>query len=145
MLFRSFRFTRSDLSEYAPLSAHEPAAVTAPLDEKLRGVCKKASGLAICGIDVGGTDIKLALSLDGSLVRSKEYDWNPASYQTAEEIIEPILWLTRLMRVSLHGAARRGVSAGIEEAIDAAFKKDVPLAQIRRTVEAAEAVYVADR
>ena len=42
----AFHFARADLSEYASLPAHAPAAVTAPLDEKLRGVCKKASGLA---------------------------------------------------------------------------------------------------
>ena len=141
----AFRFVPDDLSACVPLA--EPKAETAatPLDEKLRSVGRKVSGLALCGIDVGGTDIKLAVSDGERLVRTKEYDWNPAAYQTAEEIIEPILWLTRLMRISLHGATEHGVSIGVEQAIDAAFKKDAPLEQIRQTVEAAEAVYGADR
>ena len=129
----AFHFARSDLSEYAPLPAHESAAVTAPLDEKLRGVCRKASGLAVCGIDVGGTDIKLAVSDGDRLICTKEYDWNPAAYKTAEEIIDPILWLTRLMRVCL--AAGDPLPEDLREAL----KKDAPPDLIRESVETAEA------
>lgn len=129
----AFRFARADLSEYASLPAHAPAAVTAPLDEKLRGVCKKASGLAVCGIDVGGTDIKLAVSDGDRLICTKEYDWNPAAYKTAEEIINPILWLTRLMRCCL--AAGDPLPVDLREAL----KKDAPPELIRKSVEAAEA------
>ena len=129
----AFHFVRSDLSEYAPLPAHESAAVTAPLDEMLRGVCKKASGLAVCGIDVGGTDIKLAVSDGDRLICTKEYDWNPAAYKTAEEIIDPILWLTRLMRVCL--AAGDPLPEDLREAL----KKDAPPDLIRESVETAEA------
>ena len=129
----AFHFARSDLSEYAALPAHEPTAVTAPLDEKLRSVCRKASGLAVCGIDVGGTDIKLAVSDGDRLICTKEYDWNPAAYKTAEEIIDPILWLTRLMRVCL--AAGDPLPEDLREAL----KKDAPPDLIRESVETAEA------
>ena len=129
----TFRFARADLSEYAPLPAHESAAVTAPLDEKLRGVCKKASGLAVCGIDVGGTDIKLAVSDGDRLICTKEYDWNPATYKTAEEIIDPILLLTRLMRCCL------AAGGPLPEDLREALKKDAPTYLIRESVEAAEA------
>ena len=56
---------------------------------------------AFCGIDVGGTDIKLALALDGRLLAVKEYDWNPAESPRAEGIISPILLLARLMQARL--------------------------------------------
>ena len=129
----AFRFARADLSEYAPLPVNEPAAASAPLDKKLRGACRKAAGLALCGIDVGGTDIKLAASDGDRLICTKEYDWNPAAYKTAEEIIGPILWLTRLMRCCL--------AAGdpLPEDLRQALKKDAPPALIREAVEAAEA------
>lgn len=129
----AFRFAGADLSEYAPPPAGGQTAVTAPLDEKLRGVCKRASGLAVCGIDVGGTDIKLAVSNGDRLICTKEYDWNPAAYGTAEEIIDPILLLTRLMRCCL--------AAGdpLPEDLRDALKKDAPSALIRKRVEAAEA------
>ena len=54
-----------------------------------RGVC--------CGIDVGGTDIKAAVSRDGRLLCVKEYDWDPASSSTAEGILAPMELLVRLM------------------------------------------------
>ena len=139
-----FRFAFSDLSEYAPLpeaAAERPA----PLDEKLRALCRGVSGLRLCGIDVGGTDIKLAASCGDRLVCTKEFDWNPAAYGTAEEIIEPILLLTRLMRACLHGATGLGVSFSVEALLLEALKKDAPLSLIREAVEEAERLYGTDR
>lgn len=52
----------------------------------------------ICGLDVGGTDIKAALSIHGRLEALLEYDWFPASYSTADEIISPILVIVRLLQ-----------------------------------------------
>ena len=137
----AFHFTREDLRTFVPLPETAEAAAGAPLDARLRALCREASGLALCGIDVGGTDIKLALSQNGRLLCTKEYDWNPAAYQTAEEITGPILLLTRLMRAKLHGAAGRGASPEIERALDAALRKDAPPEQIREAVEAAEQLY----
>jgi hypothetical protein len=41
---------------------------------------KGVEGKTILGIDVGGTDIKLALAMNGKLAALKEYDWFPASF-----------------------------------------------------------------
>lgn len=136
----AFCFTKSDLSAYAPLQETAARTAPAPLDEKLRALCAKASGLALCGIDVGGTDIKLALSDGEKLVCTKEYDWNPAACATAEEITGPILWLTRLMRACL-AHARAPLSDALGELLRAALSRDAPLAEIMRAVEAAEAAY----
>ena len=133
----AFRFTRSDLHDYAPLP-EMPSELPAPLDEKLRALCRETAGLALCGVDVGGTDIKLALSDGERLVCTKEFDWNPAAYETAEEITEPILLLTRLMRCCL--AAEGGACPeAVRAALHAALDKAAPLSVMREAVEAAEA------
>ena len=133
----AFHFAKADLGEYAPLREPEAERADAPLDEKLRGICAQASGLGLCGVDVGGTDIKLAVSEGERLVCTKEYDWNPALYPTAEEIIGPILWLTRLMRACL-AAGRTAVSDTLREKLREALRKDAPLALICEAVTCAE-------
>ena len=45
----------------------------------------------VLGMDIGGTDIKLAVSIDGQLAVCKEYDWFPALYTQAEQLIDPVL------------------------------------------------------
>ena len=133
----AFRFVKADLSEYEPLKAETTHTVSAPLGEKLRATCTSASRLVLCGIDVGGTDIKLALSDGERLVCTKEYDWNPALYPTAEEITGPILLLTRLMRACL-AAQRTALPESLRETLREALKKDAPPALLRGAVEAAE-------
>ena len=129
----AFRFARADLRDYAPLPAPVPAPAPAPLDAKLRALCKKAGGLRLCGVDVGGTDIKLAAADGERLVCTKEYDWNPASFGTAEEITEPILLLTRLMRCCLALD-----TAAWPPALCAALEKDAPLPLILKAVQETE-------
>ena len=58
----------------------------------------RAAGRLLMGMDIGGTDVKLAASVDGDLCVFKEYDWFPAGFARAEQIIDPLLLLTRLMR-----------------------------------------------
>jgi len=60
---------------------------------------KNLKGKVLCGIDIGGTDIKAVLALDGKLAYIKEYDWFPAVYRTADEIMEPIVDIVRLLAV----------------------------------------------
>ena len=133
---KPFRFTFSDLRAYSPLPKPEATAKT-HLAETLRAVCSAAAGRNLCGVDVGGTDIKLAACADGELVCTREYDWNPAVYPTAEDIMEPILLLTRLMRACL--AVRICALPEKERtALDAALDREAPLAQIRDAVEKAE-------
>jgi hypothetical protein len=51
----------------------------------------------ICGIDVGGTDIKIALVQNGDISCYKEYDWFPARFTRSIELVDPICLLVRLM------------------------------------------------
>lgn len=111
----------------------EPAPVPAVhgLFEKLPAL---AEGRMLLGMDVGGTDIKLAASVNGKLRVYKEFDWFPAACSTAREIIEPMLLLTRLMR-----SAASLCAAGREELLDtAALDKHASMDELRRGAEAME-------
>ena len=63
-----------------------------------RKVTENMEGKILCGIDVGGTDIKIVLVKDGSISCYKEYDWFPAQFTTSVQLVDPILLIVRLMR-----------------------------------------------
>ena len=65
------------------------------------------AGKALAGIDVGGTDIKAVLVVDGRLVDYKEYDWFPANFTRSAQLIDPICLITRLLqaRLAIHRLA----------------------------------------
>lgn len=126
---KEFYFTIADISEFdeprdtekAPCS---PAAV-------LRVLARKTEGARCVGIDVGGTDIKLAAASFGRIVAVKEYDWNPAAFTEIDRLTEPILLLTRLMRACL-------AAEGSQE-LTRVLRKDAGLEEIAAAVRAAEA------
>lgn len=133
-----FSFETADLAAYTPLPEPAEQEPGAPLDARLRAVCEKTAGLGLCGIDVGGTDIKLAVSDGETLLAAKEFDWNPAASPTVEAILEPLLLLTRLMRACL-AASRAGAPEAVRARLWEALKKDAPFDLIREAVETAEA------
>ncbi len=65
----------------------------------LKRITTNLKGKAICGIDIGGTDIKIALSDGDDICCFKEYDWNPKSFTVAKQLISPVIYLTKLVRV----------------------------------------------
>lgn len=103
-----FSFSRRDLREWTPLPEAAEPSPEAPLGEKLRAAAARAEARCCCGLDVGGTDIKLAVSENGRLLYTREYDWDPSSARTAEEILTPILALTR------EAAASVGAKGGFD-------------------------------
>ena len=129
----SFAFTSKPISAYRPLPAEE-SGETPDLSAALRRIAKKADGLCLVGIDVGGTDIKLAASKRGRLICLKEYDWNPAASDTAEGIIGPILLLTRLMRAC--AACEKG--GEVPNYLYDALRKDASDEEISEAVDRAE-------
>ena len=102
---RSLSEEPADGEEAAPVSG-EPVFASLPA---------MVEGRMILGMDIGGTDIKLASSVGGRLSVCKEFDWFPAAFTEAEQLIDPILLLTRLMR-----AACSLCAAGKEDALDEA-------------------------
>ena len=121
-----------------------PTALTvSSLGTMLRRAVESCGSGAFCGIDVGGTDIKLALAAEGRLLAVKEYDWNPAESPRAEGLIRPILLLARLMQARLAAEAlpedsreRRLIERALEkdasnelmeEAVKACAGEEMPL------------------
>ncbi len=92
-----FRIAFGSIEEYVPIAAAETAP-SAELGERLLALCSAAETKGCVGVDIGGSDIKLAVSSGGALLYTREYDWNPAASPTAEGIIEPILSLIREAR-----------------------------------------------
>ncbi len=106
---RRFTITLADLHDELP--ARSSVALTASPTGTFRTVTEGLNGTVICGLDVGGTDIKGALAVDGKLLALKEFDWNPASYPNVEQIIDPILTIARLLRARA-ALDRAGEEAG---------------------------------
>jgi hypothetical protein len=100
----------------------------------------RLEGAAICGIDIGGTDIKLCLAVDGRVVSFLEYDWFPAAFTAIDQIIDPILLLVRLLR--LDGARARGLRGveAVAEVIKPAFGRGASVGEIEAAVLAGEAL-----
>jgi len=63
-----------------------------------RGRTQHLRGRALVGMDVGGTDIKVVLVVDGRVVDYKEYDWFPAGFLRSRQLVDPICLIVRLMR-----------------------------------------------
>lgn len=92
-----FSFRIFDIANEPAVSEAVSAVCTQPVFAQLPAM---AENRMILGMDIGGTDIKLAVSIDGELAICKEFDWFPASFATAEQLIDPILLLTRLLRAA---------------------------------------------
>ena len=94
----SFRFSVGALQDYKPARQKRSGTADDPLAAHLQNLRRTAESLVLCGIDIGGTDIKLCLSVDGRLICTGEYDWNPAASTTADGILQPIAEQVSLLR-----------------------------------------------
>lgn len=110
--------------------------------ERYKTVVERIDTRLLCGLDVGGTDIKVAASDYGKLVCLKEYDWFPADFTVASQMIDPILWLVRLVRVqlSLFHAKDIALNDELQGRLEAAFDKDCLLQDLMSTVVACEEI-----
>ena len=122
------RFEVRDCRQEPEAEAKAEAVPAAPVFDELPA---RTKGRMLLGIDVGGTDIKLLAGCDGHLALCKEYDWFPGGFQTGDELVEPVLLLTRLLRAAtcLKAQGRE------EEIVSAALLKDA----LRQEMEAAAA------
>lgn len=115
-----------------PVAARTAArAPDRPVFDQLPG---RTAGKLILGMDVGGTDVKLAVSIDGRLALCKEFDWDPSAFTRAEELTGPLLLLTRLLRAA--GSLSR---AGREGELDRTLlTRNASLSELERGAEAME-------
>ena len=112
-------------------------ADAAPAGEPVFAALPERAGKGMMmGMDIGGTDVKLVASLDGRLCAFKEYDWNPAACALADQLIEPLKLLTRLMR-----AAAGMTAAGLGDRVPAGvFDKSASDGEIEAAVADMEAL-----
>jgi hypothetical protein len=131
------RFRKLDT---APSDADRAATPASRIEELGTMATSGMAGTAICGMDIGGTDIKLCLAVDGRVARFLEYDWFPAAFTRIDQIIDPILLLVRLMR--LDGARVRGACdpKAMAEVLTPAFGRGAQLPTIEASVRAGEAL-----
>jgi hypothetical protein len=97
-------------------------------------------GTSICGMDIGGTDIKVCLAVNGEVARLIEYDWFPAAFTTIDQIIDPILVLVRLMRLDAARASGSRDAEVLELALAPAFRRGASATVIEAAVLAGEAL-----
>ena len=121
-------------------------AATAPVPTPTGGVlevCREAvtglEGRTICGIDVGGTDIKLALAVRGAVARFVEYDWFPASFTAIDQLVRPVVLLVRLLRLEAMRTLDPTAAAALGNVLEQALSGGADhLRLIEQAVEAGE-------
>ena len=121
-----------------------PVEFCAEPDDTTAAVTRGLEGTMICGLDVGGTDIKGVVTVDGGLVALKEYDWNPASYGDVERVTDPIVTIVRLLRArgALESEAGRSVKgyatlrAAVSDALNAKASNEAMVAAARGVEDA---------
>ena len=102
-----------------------------------RTAVKKARNASICGIDIGGTDIKVVGISGGKIVAVKEYDWFPAEMTHMEQVIEPILLMARAVRAAM-SLPNTAQAAALKEQM---LKKGVSDEAMQSAVDSCRAVY----
>lgn len=139
---RAFSIGLVDSTDAPPPPAN--VSFSADATDTVKAVTGNLEGSIVCGLDIGGTDIKGALAVDGRLVALKEYDWNPAACGEVERVIDPIVTIARLLR------ARAAFEAGentphddsapaARAAVEAALAPDADVATMENAAEVAEA------
>jgi hypothetical protein len=122
---------------------HRPVpapAAEAPGPSRILEVCRQAvAGLErrlLCGIDVGGTDIKLALAVHGTVTRFVEYDWFPTSFTAIDQLIRPMVLLVRLLRLEALRTLEPAAGAALGEVLEPAMAGGA--GHLERVAEAVE-------
>lgn len=108
----------------------------------IAAMCRTAvdglGGTVLCGMDIGGTDIKLCLAVDGNLVRLMEFDWFPAGFTTIDEVIEPIDLLVRLLRLDAIRSTDPQAPPDLAGVVEPVMAGEVALAAIAAAVARGE-------
>ena len=132
----SFSIQARDISEYETSQQNEKKHVAPPEYKK---TADRLKGL-VCGIDIGGTDIKMAMADGQQIICFKEFDWYPASYPTMDEIIQPVVLLVKLLRIKATFERLSGNEV-MRKQLEIALDKHASLSEIETCVQFAESLY----
>lgn len=131
-----FRFHIHDQIEF---KSNEPCKAKLDDEKSLVDATCHMEGKTICGIDVGGTDIKIVLVRDEKIDCYKEYDWFPASFKESIQLVEPICMITRLMRVKASLDDSHKEKSTLADKVEKALDKEASDEFIINVIEEAEA------
>lgn len=95
-----FRFLKGP----PPISSDESGGWNEPISSEigaLKELPGRLAGKAILGMDIGGSDIKAILVIDGRIVAYKEYDWFPARFTECRQLVDPVLLIARWARARM--------------------------------------------
>ena len=118
-----------------------PEPPTAGVVEIFKNAASGLNGKTILGVDIGGTDIKLALAHNGKLAELKEYDWFPASFTTISQMVDPIVLLVKLMSLAAAALTDSPEAAKIATHIEPAMRPGAGLDTMERIVAEAESKF----
>lgn len=96
--FESFRFS-VETGEAAPYMPEKKERLD--VKERFLHTVETVRHGSWCGLDVGGTDIKVVGVKDGKIKAVKEFDWNPTLFTNIEQLIDPIVLMARVVAVAL--------------------------------------------
>ena len=128
----SFALTQETLPTLPTAQEQHSNAIVA-----CREAVTKTKNATLCGIDIGGTDIKVVGISDGKIVAVKEYDWFPAEMTTMEQVIEPILLMARVVRAAM-SLPNTPQAATLKEQM---LKKGVSNEAMQSAVETCRTIY----
>lgn len=131
---------RFRILDQAPAASARDAAPATRIEGLFALATSGMDGTAICGMDIGGTDIKLCLVVGGRVERLLEYDWFPAAFTQIDQIIDPVLLLVRLMRLEGARSTGAGDAEVLAEVLAPALADGAALPTIRAAVLAGEAL-----
>lgn len=122
-----------------PLLADEVESTTGNFKQILERSLE-LKGKLICGLDVGGTDIKAVIVKDARIHSYKEYDWFPTDFRSSVQLVEPVCLIARLMLDAAALDEYVGADKASLEALAArALDKDANDAQMMDAAERIEA------
>lgn len=112
----AFTFSLRDRTAYTPAAVSRRPAPR--LGERVAKAVGHAQKGLVCGVDIGGTDIKLALAKDGELLCVRTLDWDPSSSATAAGVIGPITrFLANAVGDTVPGAKLDGLGVAFPDVV----------------------------
>jgi predicted NBD/HSP70 family sugar kinase len=121
---------------WASAGAAEEEPASADITAAFQHAVTQASKGLICGMDVGGTDIKVVGAKHGHIDHIKEYDWFPAAFTEIDSIVDTVMLMARLSRALM--ALTPEVPPEVAEVRHEALRREATIEEIQQAVEQLE-------
>jgi hypothetical protein len=126
-----FSFCVKDES-IVPEGTPEEKAEWGDITKAFRYAVKQTANGLICGMDVGGTDIKVVGAKYGHIDHIKEYDWFPAAFTDINRIVDTVMLIARLSRALL--SLPDDIPPEVAEIRRLALKREATIAEMEQAI-----------